>query len=94
MKVIENGKVREMTAEEIEQYEKDVKLTTDMQIEELKQNLADTDYKAIRDGERAIMKILEILAEKGFDVDKSHLENYHQRENWRDEINRLEKENE
>ena len=44
MKVIENGKVREMTKNEIAEYEKSIQLSASEQIAELKQNLADTDY--------------------------------------------------
>lgn len=84
-----DGKPKEVY-EEVEDFE--IEIPKEYQIEELKQNLADTDYKAIRDGERAIMKMLETLSANGVDIDKSHLENYQQRENWRDEINRLESE--
>lgn len=79
MKVIDNGKVREMTAEEIKQYEKDIKLTTDMQIISLKQNLADTDYKAIKYAE-------------GLISDEDYAETKKLRQQWRKEINQLENE--
>ena len=87
MKVSVNGIYKE-----IEDFE--IEIPKEYKIADLKQNLAETDYKAIRDGERAIMQILETLVAKGVDIDKSHLDNYQQRENWRDEINRLESEGE
>lgn len=71
-----NGIVREMTAEEIENIPL---FDTLAQITELKQKLAETDYIAC--------KIAEGVATK-----EEYAEQIKQRQLWREEINRLEKE--
>ncbi|MBQ9977166.1 MAG: hypothetical protein IJP21_01065 [Clostridia bacterium] len=73
MKVYENGIYREMTAEEIDQNVN----TPEMQIEALMQNLADTDYKAIKYAEG-------LISEEDYAPIKK------QRQQWRNEINLLE----
>lgn len=79
MKVIENGILREMTAKEIAEYEASIKLSTEEQIEMLKQNLSDTDYKAIKYAE-------------GLISDEEYAETKKLRQQWRKEINQLENE--
>lgn len=74
--ISENGIVREMTAEEIANIHQVDNLT---QISELKQKLAETDYIAC--------KIAEGVATK-----EEYAEQIKQRQLWREEINRLEKE--
>ncbi len=74
MKISENGIVRDMTPEEIEQFMAESK--TD-RINELKQQLADTDYKAIKYAEGWI-------SEEEYEPVRI------QRQAWREEINRLE----
>ncbi|MBQ7129026.1 MAG: hypothetical protein IJO19_03455, partial [Clostridia bacterium] len=63
------------TAEEIAQLQP----TVEQQIAGLKQNLADTDYKAIKYAE-------------GLISEQEYAEIKAQRQAWRDEINRLESE--
>ena len=75
MKIDDNGTIREMTAEEIAE----IQPTVEQQIAGLKQNLADTDYQAIKYAEGAIS-------------DEDYAEIKAQRQAWRDEINRLENE--
>lgn len=79
MKIIENGKVREMTKKEIAEYNENFKISIEQQIEQLKQNLADTDYKAIKYAE-------------GLLTEEEYAETKALRQQWRDEINRLESE--
>ena len=74
--ISENGIVREMTAEEIANIHQVDNLT---QISELKQKLAETDYIAC--------KIAEGVATK-----EEYAEQIKQRQLWREEINRIEKE--
>ena len=75
MKIYDNGIIREATAEEIAQLQP----TVEQQIAGLKQNLADTDYKAIKYAE-------------GLISEQEYAEIKAQRQAWRDEINRLESE--
>lgn len=75
MFILENGVKRQMTAEEIAE----IQPTAEQQIASLKQNLADTDYKAIKYAEGAIS-------------DEDYAETKALRQSWRDEINRLESE--
>lgn len=77
MKIYDNGIIREATAEEIAQLQP----TVEQQIAGLKQNLADTDYKAIKYAE-------------GLISEQEYAEIKAQRQAWRDEINRLELESE
>ena len=79
MKKYVNGTYIEMSAEEIAEYEKSMKLSSTEKIAQLKRNLAETDYK--------ILKLVEgaLSAEECAGVIK-------QRAEWRAEINRLEKE--
>lgn len=58
-----------------------IEITVDEQIEILKQNLKDTDYKAIKFAE-------------GFISAEDYAETKALRQSWRDEINRLESESE
>lgn len=75
MKIDDNGTIREMTAEEIAEFQP----TVEQKIASLKQNLADTDYQAIKYAEGAISE-------------EDYAEMKAQRQAWRDEINRLESE--
>lgn len=75
MKIYDNGIIREATSEEIAQLQP----TIQEQIEMLKQQLKDTDYKAIKYAE-------------GFISDEDYAETKALRQSWRDEINRLESE--
>ena len=70
-----NGIDREATEEEIAELQP----TIQEQIEMLKQQLKDTDYKAIKFAE-------------GFISDEDYAETKALRQAWRDEINRLESE--
>lgn len=75
MFILENGVKRKMTKEEIAELQP----TVEQKIASLKQNLADTDYKAIKYAE-------------GFISDEDYAETKALRQSWRDEINRLESE--
>lgn len=77
MKIRVNGILRDMTAEEIEEYKQSMRISAEEQIVMLKQNLADTDYKAIKYAE-------------GLISDEEYGEIKALRQQWRDEINRLE----
>lgn len=77
MKIKKNGVLRDMTAEELAEYEESIRVPVDEQIAMLKQNLADTDYKAIKYAE-------------GLISEQDYAEIKAQRQIWRDEINRLE----
>lgn len=76
MRVLENGVYRESTSEELREFENAV--SPEIQIEYLKQRLSETDYKAIKYAEG-------VLSETEYAQTKAV------RQNWRDEINRLEK---
>ena len=77
MKIRENGILRDMTAKEVAEFEKGMQIPKSEQIAELKQNLADTDYKAIKYAEGLLtLDEYENIRER--------------RQAWRDEINRLE----
>ena len=78
MKININGVTRDMTAEE--EAELCLTITPEMHIAELKQLLADTDYKAIKYAE-------------GFISEADYAETRTQRQAWRDEINQLEGKN-
>lgn len=73
MKININGVTREMTAEELKQQPQ---ASVDIQIADLKQQLADTDYKAIKFAEGMISA-------------EDYAEIKAQRQGWRDEINAL-----
>lgn len=77
MRVLENGVYRESTSEELREFENAV--SPEIQIEYLKQRLSETDYKAIKYAEG-------VLSETEYAQTKAD------RQNWRDEINRLESE--
>lgn len=77
MRVYENGIYRDMTPEEIAELKNFN--TSEMQIEALKQQLADTDYKAIKYAE-------------GLITEEDYQPIREQRQAWREEINKLEKE--
>ena len=77
MTIWENGKVREATPEEIKIIQEAPPV--EYQIEQLKQNLADTDYVAIKYAE-------------GLISDEEYAETKALRQQWREEINRLESE--
>ena len=75
MRVYENGIYRDMTEEEIAQIQNAD--TPQIQIETLKQNLLDSDYKAIKYAEG-------LISEEDYAPIKK------QRQQWRNEINLLE----
>ena len=75
MKININGVTRDMTAEE--EAELTVTPTTEEQIAALKQQLADTDYKAIKYAEG-------LITAEDYAATKA------QRQAWREEINALE----
>ena len=75
MRTLENGIYRDMTYEEIAELEK--ANTPEMKIAQLKQNLLDTDYKAIKFAE-------------GLISDEDYAPIKKQRQQWRNEINLLE----
>ena len=75
MRVYDNGIYRDMTEEEIAELEKEA--SPEMQIAQLKQNLCDTDYKAIKFAEG-------LISEEDYAPIKK------QRQQWRNEINLLE----
>lgn len=75
MRVYENGIYRDMTEEEFAAL--DIADTPQIQIETLKQNLLDTDYKAIKYAEG-------LISEEDYAPTKK------QRQEWRNEINLLE----
>ena len=77
MKININGVTREMTAEE--EAELTVTPTTEEQIAALKQQLTDTDYKAIKYAEGLISA-------------EDYAETKAQRQAWRLKVNALEKE--
>ena len=77
MRVYENGIYRDMTEEEIAELEKEI--SPEMQIAQLKQNLSDTDYKAIKFAEG-------LISEEDYALTKK------QRQEWRNKINLLESE--
>ncbi len=79
MKIRVNGILRDMTAEELAEYKQSMRISAEEQIVMLKQNLADTDYKAIKYAE-------------GLISDEEYGEIKVLRQQWRDEINRLESE--
>lgn len=81
MKVNENGIIREMTEEEIKAIQPSEKERKASKILELKQLLADSDYKAIKYAEG-------LISESDYSLIKA------QRQAWRDEINELENDNE
>ena len=72
-----DGKYLDMTNEEIAQLE--ISVTPEMKIEALKQNLINTDYKAIKYAEG-------LINEEDYAPIRT------QRQEWRDEINRIETE--
>lgn len=75
MYILENGVKRKMTKAEISELQP----TVEEQIASLKQNLVDTDYKAIKYAEGAISE-------------QEYAETKALRQSWRDKINRLESE--
>lgn len=77
MRVLDNGIYRDMTAEELKAYREKNEQTTESKIAELKQMLADSDYKAIKYAE-------------GLISDEEYMPIKAERESWRKKINRLE----
>ena len=76
MKILENGKIRELTAQEEADLAK-VEIPVDFEIHSLKQMLADTDYQAIKHAE-------------GWLTEDEYAETKKKRQAWRDRINELE----
>lgn len=77
MRVLDNGIYRDMTAEELKAYQEGNEQTTESKIAELKQMLADSDYKAIKYAE-------------GLISDEEYMPIKAERESWRKKINCLE----
>lgn len=77
MRVLDNGIYRDMTEAEIEALKRINTLTPGQEIEQLKQKLEETDYKAIKYAE-------------GLTSEEEYAETKALRQGWRDEINRLE----
>lgn len=76
MKILENGKVRELTAQEEANLAK-VEIPANFEVQSLKQMLADTDYQAIKYAE-------------GWLTETEYAEVKAQRQAWRERINELE----
>lgn len=76
MKILENGKVRELTAQE-EANLAQVEIPANFEVQSLKQMLADTDYQAIKYAE-------------GWLTETEYAEVKAQRQAWRERINELE----
>ena len=79
MRVYDNGVYRDMTAEEEAEFNKSAEVSIETQINELKEKLRETDYKAIKYAEG-------LISEEDYAVIKK------QRQEWRDKINELESE--
>lgn len=79
MRIDDNGIIREMTKEEIEKFQKDFTISVYEKIENLKNELLLTDYKAIKYSE-------------GFYKEEEYKPIKEYRQSLRDEINRLQKE--
>ena len=77
MKILDNGIYRDMTEEELKAYQEANEQTTESKIAELKQMLADSDYKAIKYAE-------------GLISDEEYMPIKAERESWRKKINCLE----
>lgn len=76
MRVLENGKYRNMTKKEVQEFEASLQVGVDAEINILKQNLADTDY--------VIIKIAEGVA-----TPEEYADIIAQRQEWRNQINLL-----
>lgn len=76
MKILENGKIRELTEQEEADLAK-VEIQANFEIQSLKQMLADTDYQAIKYAE-------------GWLTETEYAEVKAQRQAWRERINELE----
>lgn len=76
MRVLENGKYRNMTKKEVQEFEASLQVGVDAEINILKQNLADTDY--------VIIKIAEGVA-----TPEEYASIIAQRQEWRNQINLL-----
>jgi flagellin-specific chaperone FliS len=77
MKVLDNGIYRDMTEEELKAYQEGNEQTTESKIAELKQMLADSDYKAIKYAEG-------LISDEEYEPIRA------QRQEWRNQINILE----
>ena len=85
MRVYENGKYRDMTEEEINEYnkliEENAEHTKAQAVEDMKQDLASSDYKVIK-----CMECFLLGKELPYDINALHEE----RQNQRDKINKIE----
>ena len=77
MRVYDNGVYRDMTAEEEAILRMNSDVSVETQINELKEKLRETDYQAIKYAEG-------LINEEDYATTKK------QRQEWRDEINKLE----
>lgn len=105
MRIYDNGVYRDMTAEEIAEYEKSTELSPAEKIAQLKQKLDYSDYKTIKLAEVAL-SVFAQMCEKGFFTTENNgidivpfirefeecAEVIKQKAEWRKEINLLEKE--
>lgn len=82
MRVYENGKYRDMTEEELNEYNKLIEETSELTkaqaVEGMKKDLADSDYKVIK-----CMECFLVGKELPYDINALHEE----RQNKRNEIN-------
>jgi hypothetical protein len=76
MKIIDNGIIREMTAQEEAAF-LNVEIPVEFEIQSLKQMLADTDYKAVKYAE-------------GWLTEAEYADVKEKRQAWRERINELE----
>ena len=79
MRVYDNGVYRDMTAEEEAEFNKSAEVSVEAQMNELKEKLRETDYKAIKYAEG-------LISEEDYATIKA------ERQGWRDEINLLQDE--
>lgn len=93
MYIKENGKLRKMTEEEILQYQKETEISVEEQIELLRENLNNTDYKTIREVTKIVKNIGTALQRLGVDdiISNDFIIQENTRQEWRDKINQLEK---
>lgn len=93
MYIKENGKLRKMTEEEILQYQKETEISIEEQIEALRENLNNTDYKTIREVTKIVKNIGTALQRLGVDniISNDFIIQENTRQEWRDKINQLEK---
>ena len=96
MRICENGKLREMTEEEVIEYNKRNEETAELikaqAVEDMKQDLASSDYKITKSMEYFLVGLLQyqgqvsdLIKELPYDINALHEE----RQAKRDEINKI-----